>query len=266
MAAEHDEGQGGNGVGLGQPPSLNPHAKPITAPDPHTEPFDTSGSVPPPSVPPPSAPTPPAAQPPPQAPAQPAQPAQPAEQAAAQQQPAVQPQPAPAPAQPQQPAVQPQAQPPAQLQLPAEPLTPPQTIPAQPPAAPVPQPITPMPPPPGWYGDIYGSPPRWWDGTVWTEHLLIPLPSAEPAAEELELNFFDDAVISFSLAPDWVKFLTAAVVAAAIALAAFTFIGDDSSDGDVPDGFVPQTPEFEEGTLPGDGAVPAPLPDDGIPR
>ena len=123
-----------------------------------------------------------------------------------------------------------------------------------------------MPPPPGWYGDIYGSPPRWWDGTIWTEHILIPLPSAEPAAaDEPELNFFDNAVISFSLAPDWVKFLTAAIVAAAIALAAFTFVGDDSGSSDVPDGFVPQPPELEDGTLPGE--TPAPLPDDGsIPR
>ena len=125
----------------------------------------------------------------------------------------------------------------------------------------MPPPITPVPPPPGWYGDIYGNPPRWWDGTVWTEHLLIPLPSTEPAAaEEPELNFFDNAVISFSLAPDWVKFLTAALVAAAIALAALTFTGDDSNSNDVPDGFVPQTPE-----LPG-GEAPVPAPDDSVTR
>ncbi|HYH61455.1 MAG TPA: DUF2510 domain-containing protein [Solirubrobacterales bacterium] len=243
MAAEHDS-PGGNGVGLGHPPGLNPHAKPIADPNPQPEEnFDTSESVPPPSVPPPAAPTPPVAQPPQEAPAQPVQPTP-------------QPQQAQAPAQPVQPQVQP-------TQAPAEPQ------PAvQPPAAAVPPPITPMPPPPGWYGDIYGSPPRWWDGTVWTEHLLIPLPSAEPAAtatEEPELNFFDNASISFALAPDWMKFLIAAVVAAAIALAAFTFIGDDSNS-DVPDGFVPQTPEFDDGALP-DETTPAPLPEDpAVPR
>ena len=245
MVAEPGESGGGNGMGLGHPPGLNPRAKPLVSkkPEDPSEPIDTSGSVPPPSTPPP-APKPPVAQPPAQAPAQPVQPM---------------PQPPDAPAQPT----------PQQPQAPAQPVQPaPQATPVQPPAPPVPQPITPMPPPPGWYGDIYGSPPRWWDGTVWTEHILIPLPSAQPAAvaDEAELNFFDNAVISFSLAPDWVKFLTAAVVAAVIALAAFTFIGDDSSDGDVPDGFVPQTPEFDDGTLPGDGEVPAPLPDDGIPR
>ena len=39
-----------------------------------------------------------------------------------------------------------------------------------------------------------------------------------PADDEPELNFFDNALISFSLAPDWAKFLAAAVVTAVLAL------------------------------------------------
>jgi hypothetical protein len=142
---------------------------------------------------------------------------------------------------------------------------------AQPPAAPVPA-ITPMPPPPGWYGDIFGSPPRWWDGTIWTEHVLIPLPSAEPAMaavaadDDIELSFFDNALISFSLAPDWAKFLAAALVTAVLALIGLGILNNGSSD-DVPDGFVPQTPELDDSSLPQAPTTPTPTePEGSIPR
>ncbi len=142
------------------------------------------------------------------------------------------------------------------------PSAPPQPAPAPAQPQPAPQPpvsqappITSMPPPPGWYGDIFGNPPRWWDGTVWTEHVLAPLPAAEPAVaaeDDVELSFLDNALISISLAPDWAKFLAAALVTAVLALIGLGLINGDSSSDDVPDGFVPQTPELE------DGAIPAP--------
>lgn len=115
-----------------------------------------------------------------------------------------------------------------------------------------------MPPPPGWYGDIFGSPPRWWDGTIWTEHVLVPLPSAEPAVaveDDVELSAIDNALISVSLAPDWAKFLAAAVITAVIALIGLGLINGGSSSDDTPEGFVPQTPELDEGSLP---STPAP--------
>ena len=75
--------------------------------------------------------------------------------------------------------------------------------------------------------------------------------SAAPAEQQLpELNFFDNAMISFSLAPDWAKFLAAAVVTVVLALIAIGLINGDSSSDDAPDGFVPQTPELEDGALP----------------
>jgi hypothetical protein len=127
-----------------------------------------------------------------------------------------------------------------------------------------------MPPPPGWYGDIFGNPPRWWDGTVWTEHVLVPLPAAETAVaaeDDIELSFLDNALISFQLAPDWAKFLTAALVTAVLALIGLGLINGDSSSSDTPDGFVPQTPELEDGTIPNAPETPAPTtPDAGVDR
>jgi cytoskeletal protein RodZ len=123
------------------------------------------------------------------------------------------------------------------------------------PAASAPAPLTPLPPPPGWYGDIYGNPPRWWDGTVWTEHVLVPLPAGEPAVAEPELTFLDNALISISLAPDWAKFLAAAAVTAVLALIGLGLLKEDSSS-DAPDGFVPQTPELESPGLPEVPTVP----------
>lgn len=129
--------------------------------------------------------------------------------------------------------------------------TPPMSLQQPPvPAAPL---IVPTPPPPGWYGDIYGNPPRWWDGTAWTEHVLVPLPAPEPAGDGVELNFIDNALISFSLAPDWAKFVAAAAVTAVIALIGLGILNGGSEGGETPDGFVPQTPELEDGTLPGAG-------------
>jgi hypothetical protein len=151
---------------------------------------------------------------------------------------------APTPVAPSAPALAPQ--PAAQLE--PEPVA--QPAAAMPQAAVV-LPPTPMPPPPGWYGDIYGNPPRWWDGTVWTEHLLVQLPSAEPAADDdVELNFFDNAWISFQLAPDWAKFLMVAVVTAVLALIALGLLSGGSGDSDTPDGFVPPVPELGDPTVP----------------
>lgn len=140
------------------------------------------------------------------------------------------------------------------------PSAPPQPAPAPAQLQPAPQPpvsqappITLMPPPPGWYGDMFGNPPRWWDGTVWTEHVLAPLPASEPAVaaeDDVELSFLDNALISISLAPDWAKFLAAALVTAVLALIGLGLINGDSSSDDVPDGFVPQTPELEDGAIP----------------
>ena len=62
--------------------------------------------------------------------------------------------------------------------------------------------------------------------------------------------FLDNALISISLAPDWAKFLAAALVTAVLALIGLGLINGDSSSDDVPDGFVPQTPELEDGAIP----------------
>jgi len=209
--------------GNGAAPTEHPRSKP--------EPSDTSESIPPPSQP--------------SVPAEPQQAAQPVAEPAPQAQPAVAPV---APEAPQAPAAPPQPQPAP-----------------QPPVSQAP-PITPMPPPPGWYGDIYGNPPRWWDGAVWTEHLLVPLPAAEPAVaaqDDVELSFLDNALISVSLAPDWAKFLAAALVTAVLALIGLGLINGDSSSDDAPDGFVPQTPQLEDGTIPDAPETPAPTEPDG---
>jgi hypothetical protein len=80
-----------------------------------------------------------------------------------------------------------------------------------------------------------------------TERRLAPHASAEAADEAPELNFFDNAMISFSLAPDWAKFLVAATVTVVLALIGLGLLNGDSSSDDVQDGFVPQTPELEDG-------------------
>ncbi len=159
-------------------------------------------------------------------------------------------------------SVAPPSTPPAQVAQPA-------AATHQPPQAPV-LPITPMPPPPGWYGDIFGNSPRWWDGTIWTEHVLVPLPAPEPVAtaavvaeDEIELSFIDEALISFSLAPDWAKFLAAAVVTAVLALIGLGLLNGDSASDDVPDGFVPQTPELGQEAIPGAPETPVPTEPDG---
>jgi hypothetical protein len=231
MVAELEDSkpQTGNGAAPAEPPVTPPLIGQDLAAPPQ-DPLKPGESVPPPSVPPPVAP---------------AQPVAPAAQA------------------------QPQAVAAAQPAAPASEVSP--AAAQVPPAAPVPA-ITPMPPPPGWYGDIFGSPPRWWDGTIWTEHVLIPLPSAEPAVaapaadDDVQLTFIDNAVISFSLAPDWAKFLAAAVVTAVLALIGLGILNDDSSD-DVPDGFVPQTPELDDSSLPQAPTTPTPTePEGSIPR
>ena len=252
MVAEIEDNQpgAGNGAPPGEPPAVDP--APLLGQQlatPAQSPVDPAESVPPPSVPqaqPVAQPAAPAATPQPVAP--------PAAQPAA-------PQPAP------EPAVEPAAATPApEPVVQPAPTAAPAALPtatAQPPAVSQAPPITPMPPPPGWYGDIFGNPPRWWDGTAWTEHVLVPLPVAEPVEDGPELNFFDNALISFSLAPDWAKFIAAAVVTAVLALIGLGLISDGSSSDDVPDGFVPQTPELEDQAIPGAPETPVPESPDG---
>ena len=75
-----------------------------------------------------------------------------------------------------QPAVQPAVRsvpPPPPGAPPARPAPP--STPAAPAAPASPAPEAPSAAPPGWHPDPYGSPGlRWWDGTVWTEHLRTP--------------------------------------------------------------------------------------------
>ncbi len=95
----------------------------------------------------------------------------------------------------------------------------------------------------------------------------MPLPAAEPEVAVVddgpELNFFDNALISFSLAPDWAKFVAAALVTAVLALIGLGLLNGGSSSDDVPDGFVPQTPELEDGSIPSAPETPAPTSPDG---
>lgn len=127
-------------------------------------------------------------------------------------------------------------------------------------SVPPPSPVVSTPPPPGWYADIFGNPPRWWDGTVWTEHLLVPLSSQAPAGtlatqaqgttpqDDIELSVFDNALISLQLAPDWAKLVAAALLSAVLALIALGLLsGDDTAE--TPDGFFPDTPTLEDSPI-----------------
>ncbi len=115
-----------------------------------------------------------------------------------------------------------------------------------------------MPPPPGWYGDIYGNSPRWWDGTIWTEHVMPVQPEPEPVPE---LSAFENFTITVSLWPDWLKVAAVAAIVAIAILIAMQFVGGDSANNGgtefIPtDPTLPQdpgsiTPDSGAGTLPG---------------